>query len=101
MKYQYTATILTCLLVYGCGQKGPLFLPGDRSQMQTEVPPLDRDSLEDAFEEDGAEGSGDVHDTERPPTEGDVAEPFGDPAVPRPKPDSAPDDDQEPLKRPL
>jgi predicted small lipoprotein YifL len=93
MKYQYAAAILTCLVVYGCGQKGPLFLPGDRSQMQTEVPPLDRDSLEDVFEDNGAEGSGDAHDTERLPIEDDVAEPSTDPATPRPKSDPVPDAD--------
>jgi len=78
-----------CLLVCGCGQKGPLFLPGDRSQVQTELPPIDRDALEEAIEDD--EGSPSVPDTERPPLEADVVDPVADPATPRPKPDADPD----------
>jgi len=29
---------LILLLLAGCGQKGPLFLPGDPSQIQTDIP---------------------------------------------------------------
>jgi predicted small lipoprotein YifL len=93
-QYRYALAILTCLLVCGCGQKGPLFLPGDRSQVQTELPPLDRDSLEEAVEDDDEEGTRDVPDTERPPIEDDVVEPLMDPAAPRPKPRAVPDADQ-------
>jgi predicted small lipoprotein YifL len=95
MKYHYAVAVLTCLLVCGCGQKGPLFLPGDRSQVQTELPPLDRDSLEETLEDDDGEGSREVPDTERPPIEDDVAEPFIDPAAPRSKHDAVPDPDQD------
>lgn len=38
--------LTACLvLVAGCGQKGPLYLPGDPSEMQTEIPEIDPDSL--------------------------------------------------------
>jgi predicted small lipoprotein YifL len=94
MNYQYLAAVLTSLLACGCGQKGPLFLPGDRSQVQTELPPLDRDSLDEAFESDDEDGTRDVPETERPPVEDDVAEPFADPAAPPPKPDPVRDADQ-------
>jgi hypothetical protein len=97
MKYQYVAAVLTCLLACGCGQKGALFLPGDRSQVQTELPPLDRDSLEDAIEGDDEDGTRDVPESERPPAEDDVAEPFTDPAAPPPKPDPVRDADQDDL----
>jgi predicted small lipoprotein YifL len=30
--------LLTLLFVAGCGQKGPLFLPGDPSQVRTTTP---------------------------------------------------------------
>jgi predicted small lipoprotein YifL len=42
--------LLAALLVSGCGQKGPLFLPGNPSEMQTEVPakdPQQEDEKED------------------------------------------------------
>jgi len=94
-QYVYAAAILTCLLVCGCGQKGPLFLPGDRSEVQTELPPLDRDSLEESLEDDDQEGSRDVPEPERPPIEDDVSEPFTNPAAPRPRPDVVPDADQD------
>lgn len=94
MKYQFAA-ILTCLLVSGCGQKGPLFLPGDRSQVQTELPPLDRDSLEDAFEDDDQQKTPVAPGTARPPLEDDVAEPFVDPAAPRPRSDAGSNGDRD------
>lgn len=74
--------ILTCLIVCACGQKGPLFLPGDRSRIHTELPEMDREAIEDAFEEDEEEGTRDVPDTERPQSTDDEAEPFIDPASP-------------------
>ncbi len=48
------------LLVAGCGQKGPLFLPGDPSTIQTDVPAqsqpqtniVDRDADDDPDEDD-------------------------------------------------
>jgi len=87
MKNPFAAAVLTCLLMCGCGQKGPLFLPGDRSQVQTELPPLDRESVEEAFEDDNEEETPVVPGTERPPAEDDEAEPFIDPASPRPRSD--------------
>jgi predicted small lipoprotein YifL len=35
------ALLVAAPLVSGCGQKGPLFLPGNPSEMQTEVPAKD------------------------------------------------------------
>jgi predicted small lipoprotein YifL len=97
MKYPYAAAVLTSLLACGCGQKGPLFLPGDRSQVQTELPPLDRDSPDEAFEGDDEDGTRDVSGTGRPPIEDDVAEPLTDPAAPPRKPDPVRDADQDDL----
>jgi predicted small lipoprotein YifL len=78
---KYAFPVLTCLLVCACGQKGPLFLPGDRSQVHTELPRVDREALEDALEDDEEEGTPPA--TERPESTDDEAEPFIDPASPR------------------
>ncbi|MGH8167492.1 MAG: LPS translocon maturation chaperone LptM [Woeseiaceae bacterium] len=48
--YGLVAAILSGLFVCACGQKGALFLPGDRSEMQTELPEVDRESLEERIE---------------------------------------------------
>ena len=48
--YGLAATILSGLFVCACGQKGALFLPGDQSEMQTELPEVDRESLEERIE---------------------------------------------------
>ncbi len=40
------------LLVAGCGQKGPLYLPGDPSEIQTEIPEIEPGSLPGADEAD-------------------------------------------------
>lgn len=38
--------LAACLfLLAGCGQKGTLYLPGDPSEMQTEIPEIDPGSL--------------------------------------------------------
>jgi predicted small lipoprotein YifL len=39
--------LLAALLVSGCGQKGPLFLPGNPSEMQTEVPAKDPQQVDE------------------------------------------------------
>ena len=33
-----TLLLLTGMFIAGCGQKGPLFLPGDPSTVQTDIP---------------------------------------------------------------
>jgi predicted small lipoprotein YifL len=81
-KLKFVLPVLACLLACACGQKGPLFLPGDRSQVYTELPEIDREVLEDAFESDEEEGTRDVPDTERPQSDEDEAEPYIDPASP-------------------
>ena len=48
--YGLAATILSGLFVCACGQKGALFLPGDKSEMQTELPEVDREALEERIE---------------------------------------------------
>jgi predicted small lipoprotein YifL len=74
--------ILTGLLVCGCGQKGALFLPGDRSQVHTELPEMDREALEEALEDDDEEDAPAVPRRERSQADDDEAEPFVDPASP-------------------
>ena len=81
-KLQFILPVLACFLVCACGQKGALFLPGDRSQVQTELPEIDREALEDAFEDDQERGTRDIPDAERPQSTEDEAEPFIDPASP-------------------
>ena len=51
-----SALLLAVLLVAGCGQKGPLYLPGDPSTIKTDTPPQDeRQTEEDDDEEDDDE----------------------------------------------
>ena len=91
-KLKIVLPILACLFACACGQKGPLLLPGDRSQLHRELPELDGEALEEAFEDDDEEGTRDVPDTERPQTEDDEAEPFIDPASPPSSADDHGDD---------
>lgn len=43
------------LLLAACGQKGPLYLPGDPSEIRTEIPqPAGTDTADDTDEADGA-----------------------------------------------
>ncbi len=55
-------SVLTPLLLLGgCGQKGPLFLPGNPSEIRTEVPaqnaPAVEQQIEDQTDEDDDEDS--------------------------------------------
>ncbi|MDX1482012.1 MAG: lipoprotein [Woeseiaceae bacterium] len=56
------------LTVAGCGQKGPLFLPGDPSVMQTTIPELpEQDGMtEPADSEPGEEDSGEEPEDDSP-----------------------------------
>ena len=49
------AIILSLMFTAGCGQKGPLFLPGNPSEIQSDVPrqtqPVEEDKEEDTEEE--------------------------------------------------
>lgn len=44
------------LLIAACGQKGALYLPGDQSEIQTELPQLERPGDTDEAEADGDAG---------------------------------------------
>lgn len=51
-----TAIIPFLLFAVGCGQKGPLYLPGNPSEIRSEVPPqnqADREDEEDQKKETG------------------------------------------------
>jgi len=49
---------LSILLLAACGQKGPLYLPGNPSQIQTEIPPQNPvTGVEDEEDEDEDEDS--------------------------------------------
>jgi len=52
-QYRFTAALLSTFLIGGCGQKGALFLPGDRSQIHTELPELEPDPAEVEDEDEG------------------------------------------------
>jgi predicted small lipoprotein YifL len=41
------ALLVLLMLISACGQKGPLFLPGDPSQIQTDVPTQSGSSAEE------------------------------------------------------
>ena len=46
------AALIALALLGGCGQKGPLYLPGDPSEMQTSVPVQNTASQDESEEED-------------------------------------------------
>jgi len=46
------ALVLGLLFAAGCGQQGPLYLPGDPSLIKTEVPPQDQNQTEENDDED-------------------------------------------------
>lgn len=51
--------LFTWLFIAGCGQKGPLFLPGDPSVMQTTIPELpDEDGMRETEAGESDEGDG-------------------------------------------
>ncbi len=53
MNSRYSLGLLLALLfVAGCGQKGPLYLPGNPSQIKTDVPRQDESQTEDDDEDD-------------------------------------------------
>lgn len=45
------ALVLVLFLIAGCGQKGPLYLPGNPSRINTEVPPQQQTQAEEDDEE--------------------------------------------------
>ena len=47
--------VLAVLVLAGCGQSGPLYIPGNPSRIESPPPPA-----EDAAEEEAAEESGDA-----------------------------------------
>lgn len=54
------SSMLLAVLVAGCGQKGPLYLPGDPSEVRTEIPEVERGELPPAEDDDAEDGeSGD------------------------------------------
>jgi predicted small lipoprotein YifL len=53
------ALVLGLLFAAGCGQKGPLYLPGDPSLIKTEVPPPVQNQTEEDEDEDDDEESQD------------------------------------------
>jgi len=83
--YGLVAVILSGLFASACGQKGALFLPGDRSEMQTELPEVDRESLEERIEgavEDEDENAMREPDPARSGDEDADPEPLYDPSKP-------------------
>lgn len=53
------ALILAFLFTVGCGQSGPLYLPGDPSTITTDVPRQDESQTEEDADEDSEEESPD------------------------------------------
>ena len=49
--YYRLALVLGLLFTAGCGQKGPLYLPGDPSLIKTEVPPPVQNQTEEDDED--------------------------------------------------
>ena len=56
------ALLFSLLLVAGCGQKGALYLPGNPSTMQTEIPPQVPGEQTDAESEEEEEDDDDDDD---------------------------------------
>lgn len=56
------------LLLAGCGQKGPLYLPGDPSEMQTEIPEIEAGSLpgDDDADDESDDQADDEADNNQP-----------------------------------
>ena len=53
MNSRYSLALLLALLfAAGCGQKGPLYLPGNPSQIKTDVPRQDEGQTEEDDEDD-------------------------------------------------
>ncbi len=56
MNSRYSLVLLLALLfAAGCGQKGPLYLPGNPSQIKTDVPRQDEGQTEEDDEDDAEE----------------------------------------------
>jgi predicted small lipoprotein YifL len=56
MNSRYSLVLLLVLLfAAGCGQKGPLYLPGNPSQIKTDVPRQDEGQTEEDDEDDEEE----------------------------------------------
>ena len=56
MNIRYALALLLALLfAAGCGQKGPLYLPGDPSMIKTDVPRQDEGKTEQEVEEEEVE----------------------------------------------
>ena len=53
MRSPFSLALIVCLLsVAACGQKGPLYLPGDPSEMKTEIPPQNQPRPEEEEDEE-------------------------------------------------
>ena len=46
------ALMLSMLVLAGCGQKGPLFLPGDPSTIRSTTPPQQQQPAQDSEEDE-------------------------------------------------
>jgi predicted small lipoprotein YifL len=56
MNSRYVPSLFLALLfTAGCGQKGPLYLPGDPSEIKTAVPPQNQSQNEEDDEDDEEE----------------------------------------------
>ena len=59
--------LFSWLSVAGCGQKGPLFLPGDPSVMQTTIPELpEEDAMAEPEDSESGEGGGEEPEDDTP-----------------------------------
>jgi predicted small lipoprotein YifL len=56
------ALILSFLFAVGCGQSGPLYLPGDPSTIKTELPGQDEGQSEKSDDKEDEEESSDTHE---------------------------------------
>ena len=49
---QLSSVTLILLFLAACGQKGPLYLPGDPNDVRSEVPATDSESVDDEDDSD-------------------------------------------------
>jgi predicted small lipoprotein YifL len=62
MNSRYSLFLLVAFLfAAGCGQKGPLYLPGNPSEIKTDVPRQDEGQNEEDDEDDEEEEAQDQH----------------------------------------
>ncbi len=63
MSIRYSIALLVAFLfAVGCGQSGPLYLPGDPSTIKTDLPRQDESQTAESTDDEDEEESSDTHE---------------------------------------